>query len=178
MLKVKYQAKRLDEVCEIVRGKRAVAIEGGAIPVFGAGERPTKYTDKANAGAGSIRVTAKATLGNAYLHSEDFWAEDACIIIRPKEGITLLYLYHWLKKNQPILQTLKQGDTIPRIDLERFKALSIEVPSLDYQEEVCHFLYRMGLGIVELIKQGNLEEKRLKETGENLFSKFGGEDDV
>ncbi|MGT2926898.1 restriction endonuclease subunit S [Streptococcus cuniculipharyngis] len=179
MQEVSFQVMKLDEVCEIVRGQRAVSVEGGKVPVYGAGKKPTKFTDRANTQAGSIRVTSKATLGNVYLHSEPFWAEETCLVIKAKEDIILsMYLYHWLKSNRVLIQTLKRGETIPSLDLEKFRALPIEIPSLAYQYEVCFFLGQLAVEVADLILQADLERKRASATSEKFYEKLGGHHDI
>lgn len=151
---------KLSEVCSIQRGKRAVAVEAGKVPVYGAGSKPTKMTDKVNTLAPCIRVTAKATVGNIYLHSQDFWAEADCIILIPKDGLSLTYLYHWLKKNQSIIASLRKGSTMPGLDLDKFARLPFELPPMEYQKRVNKILQDMELEIRNLQRQAELNELR------------------
>lgn len=159
----------MGEVCNLTKGKRAVADEAGRYPVYGAGSKATKKTDKANAIAPFIRVTAKATLGEVYLHTEDCWVEEAGLIIQPKEGLELTYLYHWLKKNQSIISRQSNGGIIPSLDLERLAAMPFELPSLVYQAEVCAILGAMAQEIHDLQKYARLNEQRGKQMKEAML---------
>lgn len=144
------EVKKLGEVVTIQRGKRRVAVEDGKYLCFGAGSKPTKRTDKTNTPNRCIRVTAKATLGEVYLHSDPFWAEDSAIILTPKEGLSEMYLFHWLKKNQKAIASLPDGSLIPMIDLERFRNLPFELPSIEYQQELAVFLEVLADDILRL----------------------------
>lgn len=167
---------RLDEVCQIVKGKRAKAVEGGQYKVFGAGAEPTKQTDKCNAHRYSIRVTAKGTIGKIYLHNEDFWAEEAALILIPREGLRVMYLYHWLKANEKVIESMKIGDVMAKLDLERFKAMPFELPELAYQDFVCAVLHEMGAEIAELILESDLQNQRYLHYRDDVYKAFGGDE--
>lgn len=159
---------RLKEVCDIRLGKRAVADEKGQYEVYGAGANPTKRSASANAESPCIRLTRKATLGEVYLHREPFWAEDACCVLTPKPGLRLPYLLVWLEKNKELIASLKKGEVIPNLDMERFENLSFELPPLDYQDEVCRFLGGLAREIDGLLLCSRLVENRAGAIREKL----------
>lgn len=151
---------RLEDCCFISKGKKATASENGRYLVYGAGANEIKRSDSSNAEAGSIRLTIKGTVGEVYYHTEDFWAEDSCLILVPKEGLRSMYLYHWLKANQAHIKSLDNGLMMPSLNVERFKTLSFELPDIDYQDFVCQILEKMSLDIHYLQTQSDMVEKR------------------
>lgn len=142
---------KLSEVVTMQRGKRTTGVDGGGVECYGAGRNPTKKTDRANAFAPCIRLTIKGTIGECYLHTVDFWAEGACLILTPKEDLRLAYLFHFLKLNQATLKSFAVGEILPKMDLDRLNKLEIDVPDLDYQDYVCDFLANMQEEIIQAI---------------------------
>ena len=67
-----------------------------AVPVYGSGADPFKFTAKSISGEPSILFGRKGTLGQPYLVDPPFWAVDTAYIATPQEGIGLKYLYYLL----------------------------------------------------------------------------------
>lgn len=84
---------------EVTSGKEVpVEINPGenAVPVYGSGTEPFKYTDRSISSRRSILFGRKGTLGQPYLVQPPFWAVDTAYIANPKEGVVLEYLYFLL----------------------------------------------------------------------------------
>ena len=131
---------KLLEVCELMAGSRANKSETGIFPIYSAGVNPTGTSDNSNCPAGSIRLTRKGTVGNVYLHDEPFWAEACCFIVKPKEMIDKMYLFHWLHMKQKELAACSEGTIMPGLSLHRLSKLEIEIPDVEYQKQVVALL--------------------------------------
>lgn len=68
-----------------------------AVPVFGSGAGPFKFTVKSISDEPSVIFGRKGTLGQPYLVEPPFWAVDTAYIATPQEGIGLQYLYFLLQ---------------------------------------------------------------------------------
>lgn len=143
----KYQYFKLGDLIELKSGERVDPKENGKYPIFGAGEKPTGYTDIWNNDK-KIAITRKGTVGKIYKREFKHFVAEASFIIEVKNEVILEdYLYEWLKNKEQLIMQLKTPALIPNLDEKSFFKLEIQVPSYERQRKVVYLLkgYRYSL---------------------------------
>lgn len=95
-----WQLVPLKRLMNVASGKE-VTIEvppsDTAVPVYGSGTAPFKYTFESISDEPSIIFGRKGTLGHPYLVEPPFWAVDTAYLATPRKGTSVQYLYYLLK---------------------------------------------------------------------------------
>lgn len=155
----KYQSFKLGDLVELKKGQRAEPKETGKYPIYGAGEKPTGYTDTWN-NDGRITITRKGTVGKIYKREFKHFVVEASFIIEvTSKEILEDYLYEWLKNKEELIIQLVTPALIPNLDEKSFLNLEIKVPNLERQRKVVYLLksYRYSLK-----QQRELLERQMK----------------
>ena len=155
----KYQYFKLGDLIELKLGERGNLKENGKYPIYGAGEKPTGYTDTWN-NDGKNTVTRKGTVGKIYKREFKHFVAEASFIVEIKsEEILEDYLYEWLKNTEQLIMQLKTPGLIPNLDEKSFLNLEIKVPNLERQRKVVYTLksYRYALEEYEELLKKQME---------------------
>lgn len=111
----------LGEIAEFTLGKRANKTDG-TVPIISSGAKPTGYTDTPSHPASTITLSRQGSVGNVYRWDVPIWA-DNCYVVIPKTGVNADFLYHCLKKEERILQTIHDGGLIAKMNIDSVKRL-------------------------------------------------------
>ena len=90
--------KRLMRVTSGAEVSVEVPQSNDAVPVYGSGVKPFKYTNRSISAKAVVLFGRKGTLGQPFLVEPPFWAVDTAYIATPRENVELAYLYYLLKK--------------------------------------------------------------------------------
>lgn len=89
--------KRLMRVTSGTEVSVEVPQSNDAVPVYGSGVKPFKYTNRSISAKAVVLFGRKGTLGQPFLVEPPFWAVDTAYIATPRENVELAYLYYLLK---------------------------------------------------------------------------------
>jgi len=90
--------------------------------------------------AGSIIVPTRMAVGKAAINLVDMAINQDLKALRPKPGIDIRYLLHFLLTKGPDLERQATGATVKGITLGVLRSLIIPVPSLDKQKRIAAIL--------------------------------------
>jgi type I restriction enzyme S subunit len=118
--------KTLGSVIDLFNGKSPPKDTEGEFPIYGSNGR-IGYAKSFNQKNAIILGRVGAYCGSVELCSDRFWASDNTIVVKPKDGQNLTYLYYRLKSSplrnyaggaaQPLLtQSILRGVKIPLIE--------------------------------------------------------------
>lgn len=129
----------LGEIAKIQRGDRITKkdiTDDGEYPVMSGGVNPMGRYRMNNRNANTITISSYGAAGFVNFLKEDFWANDVCLSVFPKDIVDNKYLYYALKAQQQYIfdnTTKAIPDHIPTRFLEE---LMIPVPPLVIQKEI------------------------------------------
>ncbi len=89
--------KRLMRVTSGTEVSVEIPQSNDAVPVYGSGVKPFKYTNRSISAKAVVLFGRKGTLGQPFLVDPPFWAVDTAYIATPRENVELAYLYYLLK---------------------------------------------------------------------------------
>lgn len=120
-----------------VRGDAKVnKVDGGQIPIIGAGAKPIGYTDSPNAPAGTITISNKGTVGKVYLWQTPIFANECCYRVYPNADILPEFLLNCLQKDEYKLTQMHNNEAIKNLDINKVKALPFYVPDFSVQASI------------------------------------------
>ncbi len=135
--------KKLENIALIKRGSRVTKTElddSKPYPVYSGGVTPMGYYEDKNQKANTITIVKYGTAGFVNFITKEFWANDVCYCILPKNEINNKFLYYLLKENQQFIKSLAI-DAIPaHLPISSLRRLSIPIPPLPIQEEIVRIL--------------------------------------
>ena len=123
----------------IKRGKRVTKSDldqGAPFPVYSGGIKPMGYYRAYNQSKNTITVVKYGTAGFVNFIKEDFWANDVCYCIIPKESLVNKYLYYVLKNQEDYIKS-QATDAIPaHLPTDVIRSIKIPIPPLEVQKEI------------------------------------------
>lgn len=146
-----------------------VAYSETAVPVYGSGVDPFKYTDRTISSRSAVIFGRKGTLGQPYLVRPPFWAVDTAYIATPRETIEFEYLYYLLLAfdwNPFITNTAK-----PSLVANDILSEKISLPSLREQKMILQYLNQQTMKIGELIDKMTREVELLERYRRELIAR-------
>ena len=140
---IEMEYRKLSEVTTIKRGKRVVREQLShdcGYPVFQNSLIPMGFHSDSNYPAGTTYVIGAGAAGGIGYCTEDFWAADDCFPIVCSDAIISRYVFHFLRRQQPMLLSKVRKASIPRLSREVIENLVIPVPPLEVQREIVRIL--------------------------------------
>lgn len=134
---------KLDDIVSIERGIRITKkdlVEDGKYIVMSGGVSPMGRINKKNRDANTITISSYGAAGFVDYVKEDFWANDVCLSINPKEGINKKYLYYYLKSKQEFIYQHTTKAIPDHIPTEFLKELKIKLPCEKEQEKIVNYI--------------------------------------
>ena len=135
--------KTLGEVCDIDCGTRIVKRNNteGEYPVYGSG-RAMFSTDTFNREGYNILIGRFAlSLECVRFINEKIFLNDSGLTVKPKTNILLhKYLGYYLLHNQNIIYNCARGPAQKNLEIDIFKSIKIQIPTLDKQQEIIKYL--------------------------------------
>lgn len=169
--------KKLGDVVTIQRGDRVTKkdlLPRGEYPVISGGIQPLGYIDKFNRPKNTITIAQYGTAGYVNWQNVDFWANDVCYSIFPKEA-EKRYLYYTLQNMQDYIYSLRI-DAIPaHLPLDRLKNIIIPIPSLAKQQEIVSHLDTFTTFISNLESELDMRRKQYEHYRNQLLNFEGVE---
>lgn len=163
--------KKLGDVVTIQRGDRVTKkdlLPRGEYPVISGGIQPLGYIDKFNRPKNTITIAQYGTAGYVNWQNVDFWANDVCYSIFPKEA-EKRYLYYTLQNMQDYIYSLRI-DAIPaHLPLDRLKNIIIPIPSLAKQQEIVSQLDTFTTLISNLESELDMRRKQYEHYRNQLY---------
>ena len=133
----------LANCASIKRGKRVTKSDldqSASFPVYSGGIKPMGYYHTYNQSKNTITVVKYGTAGFVNFIKEDFWANDVCYCIIPKESLVNKYLYYVLKNQEDYIKS-QATDAIPaHLPTDVICSIKIPVPPLEVQKEIVRVL--------------------------------------
>jgi len=133
----------LKQLCIITKGKqlnKSTLSKQGLYPVINGGIEPSGYTDKFNCIKGTITISEGGnSCGYVGLIRQDFWCGGHCYTVSPKT-IENMYLYHYLKFNEPQIMRLRVGSGLPNIQKKAIESVKVRCPSSNEQQKIASVL--------------------------------------
>jgi len=153
--------RELKECALIKRGRRVTKNELNPekrYPVYSGGVTPMGYFEKCNQSSNTVTVVKYGTAGFVNFIKEEFWANDVCYCVKPKDEIDNKYIFYVLKSKQEFIQS-KATNAIPaHLPTEVIEHLTIPIPPLQIQEEIVKILDKFTQLEAEL--EAELEARR------------------
>jgi len=112
----------------------------GEIPVILGGQEPAYYCDKNNHVGEAIVISRSG----AYAGFVSYWNEPIFVtdgfVLETKYGMSMKYLYFYLKSIQEELHQTKRGGGVPHVRGDEIMLLKIPVPSPEEQARIVAIL--------------------------------------
>jgi type I restriction enzyme S subunit len=134
---------KLSEVVEIRTGvqlNRSGLSSGAEFPVYNGGTTPSGYHSEANESGPCVVVSQGGSAGHVTWATGPFWAGAHLFVLREGARLEKRFLYFLLKYEQLRLQSFVKGAGIPGLSLRDIKEFTIQVPSLEVQQEIVRIL--------------------------------------
>ena len=164
-----------DAVARIERGKRItktdLKVDGQYIVMSGGIDPMGRYNDK-NRSAYTVTVSSYGAAGYVAYITEDFWANDVCLSIYPKDETILnnKYMFYALKSQQQYIYDNTTHAIPDHIPTEFLENLEIPVPPLPVQEEIVRILDKFTELEEELEEELELRKKQYEYYRDKMFS--------
>ena len=138
--------KTLGEVCKVDFGTRIVKSNNteGEYPVFGSGKATFSTTtfnrEGYNVLIGRFALSAECVRPI----NEKIFLNDSGLSIKPIDTRQLLhkYLGHYLHVNQDVIYACARGTAQKNLDMDKFRAIQIPIPSIEKQQEIIDHIER------------------------------------
>ncbi|MFR0546602.1 restriction endonuclease subunit S [Limosilactobacillus reuteri subsp. suis] len=125
---------RLGDLVQIKYGKDHKKLNAGNIPVYGTGGLMRRVNDFIYDGD-SVLIPRKGSLNNVMYVTNKFWTVDTMFWTKiDKNKILPKYLYYCLSKID--LSTFNVGSAVPSLTIKILNEITLEVPSLQIQNEI------------------------------------------
>lgn len=164
-MKVGWEMKKLDEICEIEYGTRVVQKrDGGKIyPVYGGGGATFAmdiYNRENRLVISRFGMSAQCT---RFVDGR-FFLNDSGLTIRPKKSNILSqdFLNKWVFSANDVIYALGKGTAQKNLDVETFRCLILPVPPLSEQQRIVAILDDAfeGIAIAKANAEKNLKNAR------------------
>jgi|LauGreDrversion4_2_1035121.scaffolds.fasta_scaffold02852_7 type I restriction enzyme S subunit len=166
------EIKTLGDVCEFKNGKgiKKDELVEGDYPVIGGGQKPMGYHNQYNNEENTILCSSSgAYSGYISKYNTKIWASD-CFSIKPKDNLSNLYLFYYLKFHQENIYKLQNGAAQPHVYSKDISNIEIPIPSLEHQKEIVEFLDKLFEN--SKLKLGDISKyyENNEDNGDNMFS--------
>lgn len=144
----------LGEVVRISKGSYITKkdVRPGNIPVILGGISPAYWHDEPNhVNEGIVISRSGVNAGFVSYWNEPIFVSDGYILDTQSE--CLRYVFHYLKKQQTVLNNMKRGSGVPHINGKMLHSLQIPVPSIEERERIVSILDKFD-ALVNGITQG------------------------
>ncbi|MGJ9540190.1 restriction endonuclease subunit S [Actinotignum sp. GS-2025c] len=136
-----WQLIPLKRVMRVTSGKEVeaeVSVSENAVPVYGSGLTPFKYTDRAICNEPVIIFGRKGTLGQPFIVRSPFWVVDTAYMATARTNTTLLYLNYILKVFdwQPFITNTAK----PSLVANDILAEKVPLPEMPEQSVILNYL--------------------------------------
>ena len=132
--------RKLEEIAEIRTGKGVTKkdmSEDGLYPIISGGKEPMGFYHEKNRDANTVTVARAGTAGYVSFMTQDFYLNDKCFSVIPKDNALLpKYLYYALKNSEDQLTGMKSKGTVPTINTAKLGAFEIPIPPLQVQQDI------------------------------------------
>ena len=146
-------------------GKTSPKDNGTEYPVYGSNGQIGQSSDF-NFEAAVILGRVGANCGSVEMCTEKFWASDNTIVVKPKDGFDLRFIYYRLKSVP--LNSLAGGAAQPLLTQRVLKRYLIMVPKLSAQVEIASILSSLD----DLIKNNRRRIALLDEAVQQLYKEW------
>ncbi|MCA9473733.1 MAG: restriction endonuclease subunit S [Nitrospira sp.] len=157
--------KRLDELVDFYNGKAPPKSSIGEYPVFGSNGQ-IGWANQFNHEAGIIIGRVGAYCGSVEVCEGKFWASDNTIVVKPKSGHQLRYLYFRLK-SMP-LRAYAGGAAQPLLTQGSLRAVRAYVADVDAQSRISSVLSAYD----DLIDNNRRRIELLEEAARQLYKEW------
>lgn len=172
---------KLGEVCEIKTGKGITqkdCSDSGKYPVYSGGKEPMGYYKDCNRKGNTVTISrVGANAGFVNYVAEDFYLNDKCFSVIPKERNSVLpvFLYYKLKDIECNIIKLQSEGGVPTINTKKVSSLEIPLPPLAVQKKIVEILDTFTGMISNLQKELEQRQKQFEYYCENLVGSAKGE---
>lgn len=139
--------RKIGDIAEIRTGKgitKKDMSEDGPYPIISGGKEPMGFYHEKNRNSNTVTVARAGTAGYVSFMTQDFYLNDKCFSVIPKDSaLTPKYLYYALKNSEDQLTGMKSKGTVPTINTAKLGSFEIPVPPLAVQREVVRVLDTM-----------------------------------
>lgn len=167
---------KLGEVCEIKTGKGITqkdCSDSGKYPVYSGGKEPMGYYKDCNRKGNTVTISrVGANAGFVNYVAEDFYLNDKCFSVIPKERNSVLpvFLYYKLKAIECNIIKLQSEGGVPTINTKKVSSLKIPLPPLAVQKEIVEILDSFTGMIDNLHQEIELRQKQYEYYREKLLT--------
>lgn len=158
--------KKLGDICTIDYGTRILKkdnVDKNQFPVYGGGDI-VFYTDKFNRNGFNILISRFGMSRNCLrLIDEKIFLNDSGLTVKPVNSTILhKFLGYYLHINQIEIYQCGRGAAQKNIDINKFKEIKIEIPSLEIQNEIVIYCDDQNRKIEELKKEIEQNKEMIK----------------
>ena len=177
--------KTLGEVCCVDYGTRIVKGNNteGEYPVYGSGRAMFSTTTFNREGYNILIGRFALSLECVRFITDTIFLNDSGLSVKPKDTKILLHKYvgYYLYENQNIIYECARGTAQKNLDMDKFRAIKIPIPSLERQNEIVKYLDFIYDKCIKTSTEKILELKQLNEYclstqkifGENIMKTLG-----
>jgi restriction endonuclease S subunit len=153
----KNEANPIGEICNINYGTRIIrrSATTGEYLVYGSGRAMFSTTTYNREGYNILIGRFALSAECVRIISEKIFLNDSGLTIIPKDSETILHKYigYYLFNNQNIIYDCARGTAQKNLDMDKFKSLRIQIPSLDRQKEIVEYCEYNDALILQLHKE-------------------------
>ena len=139
----KVRIEKLEDICELKRGKRLVKSElqeEGEFPVYQNSLIPLGYYHESNFDSDKTFIISAGSAGEIIYSDRAFWAADDVYVLTTKEKISSKFLYYSLLSKQHVIKSKVRKASVPRLSKEDVEKISIPLPSISLQNKIVKIL--------------------------------------
>ena len=148
----KVRIEKLEDICELKRGKRLVKSElqeEGEFPVYQNSLIPLGYYHESNFDSDKTFIISAGAAGEIIYSDREFWAADDVYVLMTKENISSKFLYYSLLSKQHVIKSKVRKASVPRLSKEDIEKLFIPLPSLSLQNKIVRILDKFQVMIAD-----------------------------
>jgi len=157
---------KLKELGSLKNGKRVDAQDAGKYPVYGANGIVGYHSESITTGTTIVIGRVGANCGTVMFSEDPAWLTDNTIAFQPNGNVHNYYIYQLLKSMN--LNRFATGSAQPLLNQNALNSFTLNLPSMDIQEKVGEFLYKLD----EKILLNNNLIANLEELSQTLFKRW------
>ncbi len=165
-----WEKVKLEKIIEVAKGKAITkkSSKAGPYPVILGGREPAYYIDKFNhTGKAIVVARSGASAGFVSFWNEPIFVTDG-FLVKPKEEVSIDYLYYLMKSHECELMRSQGGAAIPHVTPKIIGGISVNLADRESQTKIAHILSAYD----DLIENNRKQIRLLEEAARRLYKEW------